>query len=107
MDSNKVNRSDDIIEYYDNFLTPCDLNGYFNCPTWSLKIDKTRYDLNLDKFNHYDSFLANSLTIKFFTYLTSLTLEQKAPRQKGFLTPTYSVCYRGQYRDKDTLLLSS
>ncbi|MDB3973199.1 hypothetical protein N9440_00285 [Alphaproteobacteria bacterium] len=94
MDSNKVNRSDDVIEYYDNFLTPCDLNGYFNCPTWSLKIDKTRYDLNLDKFNHYDSFLQIAdYKVFYLPYLSHYGT--KAPRQKGFLTPTIQFVIGG------------
>jgi LPS-assembly protein len=94
IDSNKANRSDYIIEYNDNFLTPCDLNGYFNCPTWSLKIDKTRYDLNLDKFKHYDSFLQIAdYKVFYLPYFSHFGA--KAPRQKGFLTPTIQFVIGG------------
>ena len=94
IDSNEANRSDYIIEYYDNFLTPCDLDGYFNCPTWSLKIDKTRYDINLDQFKHYDSFLQIAdYKIFYLPYFSHYGA--KAPRQKGFLTPTIQFVIGG------------
>ena len=57
IDSDRAVRSDEIVTFYNNFLTPCELEGYFNCPTWSLRIDKTRYDVEKDKFDHFDSFL--------------------------------------------------
>ena len=44
IDSDFVERSEDVIYFYNNFLTPCELDGYFNCPTWSLRIDETRCD---------------------------------------------------------------
>ena len=34
IDSDKAIRSDGNINFY-NILTPCELEGYFNCPTWS------------------------------------------------------------------------
>ena len=37
IDSDKAVRSDGICYFYNNFLTPCELDGYFNCPTWSSK----------------------------------------------------------------------
>ena len=40
IDSDFVERSEDVIYFYNNFLTPCELDGYFNCPTWSLRIDE-------------------------------------------------------------------
>ena len=52
IDSDFVERSEDAIYFYNNFLTPCELDGYFNCPTWSLRIDETRYNLNQDKNSH-------------------------------------------------------
>ena len=57
--ANYVNtiRSGNLVYFYNNFLTPCELEGFFNCPTWSLRIDETRYDIEKDKFNHYDTFL--------------------------------------------------
>ena len=57
IDSDKASRSENDIFFYNNFLTSCELDGYFGCPTWSLRIDKTRYDIEKDKFVHYDSFL--------------------------------------------------
>ena len=60
IDSENVDRSDGDIFFYNNFLTPCKLDGYFNCPTWSLRIDKTKYDIEKDKFSHYDSFFTDS-----------------------------------------------
>ena len=38
-------------------MTPCELEGYFNCPIWSLRIDKTEYNIEEDKFTHFDTFL--------------------------------------------------
>jgi len=32
IDSKKINRENNLIYFFDNFLTPCDLNGFFNCP---------------------------------------------------------------------------
>jgi LPS-assembly protein len=75
-------------------LTPCDLKGYFDCPTWSLKIDKTKYDLNLDQFKHYDSFLQIAdYKIFYLPYLSHYGA--KAPRQKGFLTPSIQFTIGG------------
>ncbi len=86
IDSDKAVKSDEIITFYNNFLTPCELEGYFNCPTWSLRIDKTRYDIEKDKFDHFDTFLQIAdykvFYLPYFTHYGS-----KAPRQKGFLTP--------------------
>ena len=41
IDSKKLIRENDNLYLYNNFLTPCELDGFFNCPTWSLRIDKT------------------------------------------------------------------
>ena len=81
-----------MIYFYNNFLTPCELDGYFNCPTWSLRIDETRYNLNQDKFNHYDTFIQIADTKVFYLPYFS-HYGAKAPRQKGFITPTleYSI----------------
>ena len=87
IDSDKAIRSKSEIIFYNNFLTPCELEGFFNCPTWSLRIDETRYDIDRDKFDHFDSFLQIAdykvLYLPYFSHYGS-----KAPRQKGFLTPT-------------------
>ena len=87
IDSDKAIRSKSEVIFYNNFLTPCELEGFFNCPTWSLRIDETRYDIDRDKFDHFDSFLQIAdykvLYLPYFSHYGS-----KAPRQKGFLTPT-------------------
>ena len=86
IDSDKAVRSDNIVTFYNNFLTPCELDGYFNCPTWSLRIDETRYNIDKDKFDHFDTFLQIAdykvFYLPYFSHYGS-----KAPRQKGFLTP--------------------
>lgn len=87
IDSKNIKRLNNKIYFYDNFLTPCELEGYFNCPTWSLRIDKTEYDIEKDQFKHYDSFLQIADYKVFYTpYLSHFG--SKAPRHKGFLNPT-------------------
>ena len=87
IDSENLKKDNNIVYFYNNFLTPCELDGYFNCPTWSLRIDKTEYDVQEDKFTHFDSFLQIAdyklFYLPYFTHYGS-----KAPRKKGFLTPT-------------------
>ncbi len=87
IDSENLKKDNNIVYFYNNFLTPCELDGYFNCPTWSLRIDKTEYDVEEDKFTHFDSFLQIAdyklFYLPYFTHYGS-----KAPRKKGFLTPT-------------------
>lgn len=87
IDSKNIERVNDNINFYDNFLTPCKLNGFFNCPTWSIRIDKTEYNIKKDQFKHYDSFLQiadyKMLYLPYFSHYGN-----KAPRQKGFLTPS-------------------
>ena len=63
------------------------MDGYFNCPTWSLRIDKTRYEIDDDKFTHFDTFLQIA-DYKVF-YLPYFSHYGKKPRKKGFLTPTF------------------
>ena len=48
VDSDNLERKDNIINFYNNFLTPCELDGFFNCPTWSLRIDKTEYNITFN-----------------------------------------------------------
>jgi len=87
IDSKILEREDNVIYFYDNFLTPCELEGYFNCPTWSLRIDKTKYDIKKDKFIHFDTFLQIAdYKLFYLPYFSHYGV--KAPRQKGFLTPT-------------------
>ena len=102
IDSNNAERNVDIIDFYDNFLTPCKLDGFFNCPTWSLRIDKTRYDIKDDKFNHYDTFLQIAdYKVFYLPYFSHYG--NKAPRKKGFLTPTLEFALGG---DADTGIIT-
>ena len=94
IDSDQIERSDGVIYFYNNFLTPCEIEGYFNCPTWSLRVDKTRYNINKDKFNHYDAFLQIAdYKVFYLPYFSHYGI--KAPRQKGFLTPTLEFTIGG------------
>tara|TARA_B100000927_G_scaffold50613_1_gene37405 strand:- start:4248 stop:6368 length:2121 start_codon:yes stop_codon:yes gene_type:complete len=92
IDSQKLSKDQEKLIFYDNFLTPCELDGFFDCPTWSLRIDKTEYEIEKDKFIHYDSFLQIAdnkiFYLPYFTHYGT-----KADRQKGFLTPSieYSI----------------
>ena len=87
VDSVEMERNGNEVFFYDNFLTPCELNGFFNCPTWSLKIPKTRYIVDKDQFIHFDSFL--QIADKKVFYLPYFShYGAKADRQKGFLSPT-------------------
>ena len=87
IDSERIQRQNNFVYFDDNFLTPCEIDGYFNCPTWSLRIDKTRYNIENDQFVHYDSFLQIAdykvFYLPYFSHYGS-----KAPRKRGFLTPT-------------------
>jgi LPS-assembly protein len=75
------------IIFENNFLTRCKLEGFFNCPTWSLKIKKTRYNIKSDYFEHYGTFL--QIADKKVFYLPYFShYGSKALRQKGFLTPS-------------------
>ncbi len=87
IDSDSLDRDKNLIYFYNNFLTPCELEGFFNCPTWSLRIDKTEYDIEQDKFTHFDTFLQIAdYKVFYLPYFTHYGV--KAPRKKGFLTPT-------------------
>jgi len=90
IDSNKVSRNQNEIFFYDNFLSPCEINGFFKCPTWSLKINKTKYLVNEDKFVHYDSFLQIAdKKILYLPYLSHYGI--RAPKKMGFLTPSLEI----------------
>ena len=94
IDSNKLDRNNNLIIFHENFITPCELEGYFNCPTWSLRIEKTKYEIAEDKFTHYDSFLQIAdYKIFYLPYFTHYGA--KAPRKKGFLTPTLEFTIGG------------
>ena len=94
IDSDKTIRDEGIVYFYNNFLTPCELEGYFNCPTWSLRIDETKYEIDKDKFTHYDTFLQIAdYKVWYLPYFSHFGA--KAPRQKGFLTPTIEYNLNG------------
>ena len=94
IDSDNLNRENNLIYFYNNFLTPCELDGYFDCPTWSLRIDKTEYNVEEDKFTHFDTFLQIAdykvFYLPYFSHYGS-----KAPRKKGFLTPSIEFTLGG------------
>jgi len=94
VDSDNLDRKDNIVKFYNNFLTPCELDGFFNCPTWSLRIDKTEYDIKEDKFTHFDTFLQIAdYKVFYLPYFSHYGA--KAPRKKGFLTPTIEFTVGG------------
>ena len=39
-DSSSVEKDDGNLYFYDSFITPCEIDGYFECPTWSIRVDK-------------------------------------------------------------------
>ena len=94
IDSDNMNRENNLVYFYNNFLTPCELEGYFNCPTWSLRIDKTEYDIEEDKFKHFDTFLQIAdYKVFYLPYFSHYGV--KAPRKRGFLTPTIEFTIGG------------
>ena len=94
IDSDNMNRENNLIYFYNNFLTPCELEGYFNCPTWSLRIDKTEYDIEEDKFKHFDTFLQIAdYKVFYLPYFSHYGV--KAPRKRGFLAPTIEFTIGG------------
>jgi len=94
IDSDSLNKDKNLVYFYNNFLTPCELEGFFNCPTWSLRIDKTEYNIEQDKFTHFDSFLQIAdYKVFYLPYFTHYGA--KAPRKKGFLTPTIEFTVGG------------
>ena len=87
INSENLNKKDNTIIFSDSFITPCDLEGFFNCPTWSLKVKKTKYNINDDFFEHFSTFI--QIADKKIMYLPYFShYGSKAPRKKGFLTPT-------------------
>ena len=95
IDSASAERSDNLIIFYNNFVTPCELDGYFNCPTWSLRIDETNYYINEDKFIHFDSFLQIAdYKLFYLPYFSHYGI--KAPRKKGFLIPSLEFTIGGE-----------
>jgi len=94
IDSDNLKKENNEVYFYNNFLTPCELEGYFNCPTWSLRIDKTKYEIKQDKFTHFDTFLQIAdYKVFYLPYFSHYGA--KAPRKKGFLTPTIEFTVGG------------
>ena len=50
INSENLNKKDNTIIFSDSFITPCDLEGFFNCPTWSLKVKKGLFYPNNFRF---------------------------------------------------------
>ena len=94
IDARAVERQNNNLFFYNNFLTPCELEGFFNCPTWSLRIDKSIYIIEEDKFNHFDTFLQIAdYKVFYLPYFSHYGV--KAPRKKGFLTPSIEFTIGG------------
>ncbi len=94
IDAESATRLDNTLTFFNNFLTPCEIKGYFNCPTWSLRIDKTKYDVEEDKFVHFDTFLQIAdYKVFYLPYFSHYGA--KAPRKRGFLTPTIEFIIGG------------
>ena len=81
INSKILQKIDKKIIFKDSFITPCDLEGFFNCPTWSLKVKKTKYSIDEDYFEHFSTFLQVAdkkiFYMPYFSHYGS-----KAPRQK-------------------------
>lgn len=88
--SSKLKKSQNIINLYENYITPCKINGIFNCPTWSLSVKKTTYNQITDQYIHRDSFLRIA-DIRMFYIPYFSHYGQKAPRKSGFLTPSFNI----------------
>ena len=94
IDSDNLSRENNLLYFHNNFLTPCELEGYFNCPTWSLRIYKTEYNIEEDKFTHFGTFLQIAdYKVFYLPYFSHYGA--KAPRKKGFLTPTIQFTIGG------------
>ncbi len=87
IDSELLLKKNQKIIFSNSFITPCDLNGIFNCPTWSLKVKKSFYNVDKDKFDHFGTFV--QIADKKIAYLPFFShYGSKAERAMGFLTPT-------------------
>ena len=76
-------KNDEVINLFNNYITPCKINGVFNCPTWSLSVKKTSYDQLTDKYTHYNTFLRIAdVTMFYIPYFSHYG--QKAPRKLVF-----------------------
>jgi LPS-assembly protein len=81
-----VDKTQNEIIFRNSFLTTCKIDGFFNCPTWSLKVKKTKYDIEDDFYQHFSTFV--QVADKKIFYLPYFShYGSKAPRKRGFLTP--------------------
>ena len=88
INSDSLKKNLDNLYFNKSFITPCDLNGIFGCPTWTLKVRKTKYIISKDQFRHFNAFL--SIADKKIAYLPYFShYGTKAGRKMGFLTPTF------------------
>ena len=83
-------KKNNIITFENSFITPCDLEGYFNCPTWSLKVKKTKYNIEDDFFEYFSAFIQIAdrkiIYLPYFSHYGT-----KAERKKGFLRPKTEI----------------
>lgn len=94
IDSKNVERKNNEIIFKNSFLTPCEIDGFFKCPTWSLKAPKSIYYIDEDRFEHFDLFLQVADYKVFYTpYLSHYG--NKAGRKRGFLYPTITYDFIG------------
>ena len=87
INSKYINKKSNKIIFKNSFFTSCKLDGFFDCPTWSLKVKKTKYDIEEDFFEHFGTFI-QILDNKVFYMPYFSHYGKKADRKKGFLTPT-------------------
>jgi LPS-assembly protein len=87
INSKYLYKKNNNITFLDSFFTRCDLNGYFSCPTWSLKVNKTKYKIEEDFYEHFSTFV--QIADKKVFYMPYFShYGTKAKRQRGFLTPS-------------------
>ena len=87
IDSESLLKNGNDIIFYNNFITACKLDGYFNCPTWSFRIKETKYNVKEDKFEHFGSFLnIADFKVLYLPYFSHYG--KKADRKRGFLNPS-------------------
>ena len=90
INSEYINKEDNKIYFINSFFTSCKLNGFFNCPTWSLKVKKTKYNIEDDYFEHFSTFI--QIADKKIFYMPYFShYGRKAERKKGFLAPTMEL----------------
>lgn len=56
IDSENLKKNGNNLIFYNNFITSCKLDGYFNCPTWSFKSKKQNIIQMMINLNILDLF---------------------------------------------------